>query len=75
MARAVIKNKKPINTVRIEQDRKIITSAIYPEIRSVKIKETIPFRVRFTNIQVPGYGPNNPAPIGIAIIGYSNYIL
>lgn len=42
---------------------------------TTKIKSTLPFRVKFTNIMVPGYGPNNPAPIGIAIIGFSNYIL
>lgn len=45
------------------------------ENRTVKINETLPFRIRFTNIQVPGYNINNPAGIGIAIVGYSNYIL
>ena len=43
--------------------------------RTVKINEVLPFRVRFTNIMVPGYSANNPAPIGIAIIGLNNYIL
>jgi hypothetical protein len=43
--------------------------------RTVKINEVLPFRVRFTNIMIPGYGPNNPAPIGIAVIGLNNYIL
>jgi len=42
---------------------------------TVKIKEVLPFRVRFTTITVPGYSANNVAPIGIAVIGYSNYIL
>ncbi len=37
--------------------------------------DVIPFYVRFTNIGIEGYGPSNPAPIGIAIIGVSNYIL
>jgi hypothetical protein len=41
----------------------------------VKVEETLPFRVRFINIGIESYGPNNPAPIGIAVIGISNYIL
>jgi hypothetical protein len=43
--------------------------------RTVKINEVLPFRVRFTNIVVPGYSASNPAPIGIAVIGLNNYIL
>jgi hypothetical protein len=35
----------------------------------------LPFRVKFVNIGIEGYGPNNPAPIGIAVIGFNNYIL
>jgi hypothetical protein len=38
-------------------------------------KEVLPFRVKFINIGIEGYGPNNPAPIGIAVIGVNNYIL
>jgi hypothetical protein len=41
----------------------------------VKAESTLPFRVRFVNIGIESYTPNNPAPIGIAVIGYSNYIL
>lgn len=41
-----------------------------------KVKEDLPFRVRFTTIGVgQKYGPNNPAPIGIAVIGFNNYVL
>ncbi len=43
--------------------------------RTVKINEVLPFRVKFTNIMVPGYSASNPAPIGIAVIGLNNYIL
>jgi hypothetical protein len=44
--------------------------------RTVKIEQALPFRIRFTNITVPGYSyPNNVPPIGIAIIGLNNYIL
>jgi hypothetical protein len=39
------------------------------------IESILEFRVRFENIGFLGYGPSNPAPIGIAIIGFNNYIL
>lgn len=39
---------------------------------AAKISSILPFRVRFTNIGIPGI---LGAPIGIAIIGYNNYIL
>jgi hypothetical protein len=42
---------------------------------TAKAIDIIPFYVRFTDIGIAGYGPGNPAPIGIAIIGVSNYIL
>ena len=38
-------------------------------------ESTIPFKVRFTNIEQPGYSPVTAAPIGGAVIGFSNYIL
>lgn len=43
--------------------------------RVVKVNEVLPFRVKFMNIGISSYGPNNPAPIGIAIVGLNNYIL
>ena len=43
--------------------------------RAVKVEEVLPFRIKFTNIGIPGYGINNPAPLGIAVIGLNNYIL
>jgi hypothetical protein len=43
--------------------------------RSVKVSQKLPFYISFQNITVAGYGPSNPAPIGIAIVAYSNYIL
>ena len=42
---------------------------------NVKVKDELPFRVRFTNIGITSYGENNVPPIGIAIIGFNNYIL
>ena len=41
----------------------------------VKLSSIIPFYVKFTNIGIPTYGPNNVPPIGIAIVGVNNYIL
>lgn len=41
----------------------------------IQPSEVLPFRVRFTTINVKPYDINNPAPIGIAVIGINNYIL
>lgn len=41
----------------------------------VEIKSTIPFKVRFTSIQIEGYTSTNVPPIPLQVIGYSNYIL
>lgn len=43
--------------------------------RAVRFSEDLPFRVRFTNIVVPGHSASNVPPIGIQIIEFSNYIL
>jgi hypothetical protein len=51
-------------------------STISENKRSAKIIDVLPFRIRFTSIMVPGYSyPNNVPPIGIAVIGFNNYIL
>jgi hypothetical protein len=74
MATAIIKNKtktklKAINALTYGA---VKISKPYP---IVKINEVLPFRIRITNIQVPGYDSLHPAGIGIAIIGLNNYIL
>jgi len=43
--------------------------------RAAKVNQSLPFRVRLTNIGISAYGPSSPAPIGIAIIGFNNYVL
>lgn len=43
--------------------------------RKFVLKKKLPFRIKFVNVQVPGYGASNVAPIGIAVIGFNNYIL
>jgi hypothetical protein len=40
-----------------------------------KVKEVLPFRVRFINVDIAQYTSTTPAGIGIAIIGVNNYIL
>lgn len=54
------------------------------EIRSIKInditykskvEDILPFRVQFINVGVFGFSKDNPAGIGVAVIGYNNYIL
>lgn len=43
--------------------------------RLSEVIDKMPFKIRVTNITVPGGGPANVPPIGIAIIGFNNYIL
>ena len=38
-------------------------------------KDKLPFRIKFIGVQVPGYGPSSAPAIGIAIIGFNDYIL
>jgi len=49
---------------------KVLTSK-----RTVSVSQKLPFYVSFEQILISGYGPSSPAPIGIAVIGFSNYIL
>jgi hypothetical protein len=74
MAKAVLINKRPVITKKIENDNFFITTIKSPN-PIIKINYDLPFRIKFTNIMVPGYGPGNVPPIGIAIVGVNNYIL
>ncbi len=40
-----------------------------------KVQEILPFRVQFINVGLFGFSKDNPAAVGIAVIGYNNYIL
>jgi hypothetical protein len=64
VAKAVILNQ-PVGSVKKISDLR----------RGVRLESILPFRVRFTTVGVSGFGPGNPAPIGIAIVGINNYIL
>jgi hypothetical protein len=43
--------------------------------RKSVITEVLPFRVKFTAIQIQDIGLGNTPGIGLQVIGYSNYIL
>ncbi len=74
MAKAVIIDEQKVKTRKLSAKLFPIFNIVRTK-RTVLINETIPFRVRFTNIGIEGYGPNNVPGIGIQVIGYSNYIL
>ena len=46
----------------------------YKAHRKATAHSVLPFRVRFTNLSNIGYSPENPAPIGIAVIERNNYV-
>jgi len=64
MASVKIAEKNKINTVRIDEGNRVSV-----------INEVLPFMIRFTAIQIPGYSSTNVPPIPLQIIGFSNYIL
>jgi hypothetical protein len=74
VARAIISDKKKINTVLIENDG-FFRSTVSESRGTILINEVLPFRIRFTDIRIPGYNQNNIPGIGLQVIGYSNYIL
>lgn len=74
MATVKLSKKQPVVTQKIEQEDNFNVSFKTGRRISV-IEEILPFRIRFTAIQVPGYSNNLVPPIPLQIIGYSNYIL
>jgi len=74
MAKAVIIDERKVNTRKLSSKLFPIFNIVRPK-RTVLINQTIPFRVKFTNIGIEAHGPNNVPGIGIQVIGYSNYIL
>lgn len=74
MATAVITSKNPVITRTIDKVNNPTTIIVGPKRLSI-INDTLPYRLRFTTIQVPGYGNNNPPGIGLQVIGYSNWII
>jgi hypothetical protein len=66
MAKATVLN--------VESKRVVEVNPTCKNKKSVVLYE-LPFKIRITNIKVPGYTPINVPPIGLAIIGLNNYIL
>lgn len=57
---------------KLDHKTKYIKLSDYP---TVKIRHDLPFRVKFTSINIEGYSSTNVPPIPLQVIGYSNYIL
>jgi hypothetical protein len=73
MATVVINNNTPVFTKAIERVSFPSVEITQPN-RGVSINSVLPFRIRFTAIQIPTSLGNIPA-IPLQIIGFSNYIL
>jgi hypothetical protein len=73
MATVTINSNNPVAT-------KIIERVSFPKAeivdlnRGISINSVLPFRIRFTAIQIPNSIGNVPA-IPLQVIGFSNYIL
>ena len=74
MAKAVILDKAQRKLKSLKASNFLISKILFKS-GTVKIKETLPFRVKITNIGVPSYSATNAPPVGIAVIGFNNYIL
>ena len=68
----VVKIEDYKRSPRFIETKNSFSSTIREDVNSVIINEVLPFRIRFTNLGTTGY---NVPPIGLAIIGYNNYIL
>jgi hypothetical protein len=73
MAIVVINNNTPVFTKAIERVSFPNVEITQPN-RGVNINSVLPFRIRFTAIQIPSSIGNVPA-IPLQVIGFSNYIL
>jgi hypothetical protein len=73
MATVVIDNNTPVFTKAIERVSFPNVEIVHPN-RGVNINSVLPFRIRFTAIQIPTSIANIPA-IPLQVIGFSNYIL
>jgi len=73
MATVVINNNTSVFTRAVERASFPNVQITQPN-RGVNINSVLPFRIRFTAIQIPASIGNVPA-IPLQIIGFSNYIL
>jgi hypothetical protein len=75
MAKATLKSTGYAVVKRISQSEYPRKVKISQKSGKVKIKDNLAFRVKFLPGIISEFNPNNPAPIGIAVIGLNNYIL
>lgn len=75
MAKSTVISKTKRYSEVIEDCKNRSSQVIYKDPYKVSVIYDLPFKIRITNITVPGYSPSNVPPIGIAIIGINNYIL
>jgi hypothetical protein len=73
MATVVINNNTSVFTTDIDRVSFPSVEITQPN-RGVNINSVLPFRIRFTAIQIPSSIGNVPA-IPLQVIGFSNYIL
>ena len=75
MAKATLKSTGYAVVKRITQSEYPKKIKISQKSGKVKINDNLPFRIKFLPGIISEFNPNNPAPIGLAIIGVNNYIL
>jgi hypothetical protein len=73
MATVIINSAPPVITKIIDRVSFSNTQITEPK-SGVRINSVLPFRIRFTAIQIPSAIGNIPA-IPLQVIGFSNYIL
>ena len=71
---AVVKNLPEGYTKKVYTTDYGIAKPTYKKL-NVKVNQSLPFRISIFNVGISAYGPSSPAPIGIAIVGFNNYIL
>ena len=74
MAKTTVKDNTGFKTKSVKNTNYSRAKVSYSA-HKAKPKDFLPFRVKFINIGLESYTANNPAPIGIAVIGINNYIL
>jgi hypothetical protein len=72
---ASVKISENLNVLKFIKQKTFSNFSLKEKRNSVTITPTLPFRIKFVNIGIVGYGPGNAAPIGIAVIGINNYVM
>jgi hypothetical protein len=75
MASAVIRKKQTSATIKAARAVAYGIIQVTGPTPAVKVTDILPYRIRFTNIGIPSYRAFSVPPIGIQVIGYSNWII